>query len=82
MDKENNNNIEDILKLLKNTVENTDDSSVDSASTDEESAAQHLNPELLKERLREQFMTDSQEAQEYNDEYMMPVSSCLFFCFP
>ena len=69
MDKENNNNIEDILKLLKNTVENTADSSAEPFSTKEETIEEQLNPELLKERLREQFMSGEEKAEESNGEY-------------
>ena len=69
MDKENNNNIEDILKLLKDTVENSDDSSHEALPEDEASGTEQLNAELLKEKLREQFMLSDEKEEKSNDEY-------------
>ena len=69
MDKENNNNIEDILKLLKNTVENTGNTPADVLTNDDKAGADDINAELLKEKLREQFMSDGEKTEEINDEY-------------
>ena len=73
MDKETSGNLDDILKELKNKMENADNASDDISSQDDTSAdSEPISAELLKERLREQFMSDSSaegeesEVSEYN----------------
>ncbi len=68
MDKENSGNLDDILKLLKNTVENTENAPSDISSEDyTKDDSEPINAENLKEKLREQFMSDSGVEQEEND---------------
>ncbi len=65
MDKDNNKNIDDILKLLKNTVESTE---TPSDVQESESLTENMNTEALKEKLREQFMNESEVAVEQEDD--------------
>ena len=79
MDRENSgsSNINDILKLLKDTVENTPNAeNIDIADT-EGQPAENMDTELLKESLRSKFISDSSEASkeiEQSDEYAIDES--------
>lgn len=73
MDKEKNNdiesNIDDVLKLLKNTYENEDEATQDSELASVGSA-ESISPEALSERLRAQFMSGGETfSEEQKGEY-------------
>ena len=73
MDKEKNNdiesNIDDVLKLLKNTYENDDEATQDSELASAGSA-ENMSPEALSERLRAQFMSGGETfSEEQKGEY-------------
>ncbi len=55
MDNEKGNNIDDIIKLLKNTVDKTEEHTVE---TESESVGGEINADLLKEMLREKYSSD------------------------
>ncbi len=72
MDKENSGNLEDVLEQLKNKVENTESAPSDAPLQDDMSAnSEPMDADLLTERLRQQFMTesDSGEGETQADEY-------------
>ena len=78
MDKENSGNLDDILKLLKNTVENTENAPSDISLDDNtKDVAEPINAETLKEKLREQFMSDSGVEGEENDGGEYNIDSAL-----
>lgn len=60
MDKENGKSIEDMLRLLKNKVEDSD--AEGSTQSDSSSADAVLDTESLKEKLKEQYLVDNNEA--------------------
>ena len=72
MDKENSGNLDELLERLKSTVENSDNAFTEETSPFSEDAhSEPINAELLKEKLREQFMSASplekeEEGGEYN----------------
>ena len=79
MDKENSGsgNINDILKLLKDTVENTPSAENTDTVDSEVQAAENMDAELLKETLRSKFMSDDSDAlemPEQSDEYAIDES--------
>ena len=63
MDRENSSgNINDILKLLKDTVENTPSAENTDISDSEAQTNENMDAELLKETLRSRFMSDDSDA--------------------
>ena len=78
MDRENSSgNINDILKLLKDTVENTPSAENTDISDSEAQTNENMDAELLKETLRSRFMSDDSDAlntEEQSDEYAIDES--------
>ena len=78
MDRENSgSNISDMLKLLKDTVENTPNAENIDAENAEAQSAENMDTELLKESLRSKFMSDDNDALELigqSDEYAIDES--------
>ena len=75
MDKENSGNLDELLERLKSTVENTDNAFTEETSPVSENAdSEPINAELLKEKLREQFMSTSPTEKE---ETSIPKRSVL-----
>ena len=78
MDRENSgSNISDMLKLLKDTVENTPNAENIDAENAEAQSAENMNTELLKESLRSKFMSDDDDVLklvEQSDEYAIDES--------
>ncbi len=72
MEKENNNSIEDILKLLKDEVENTPSEEIKS---EDSTPVAELDDESVKERLREQYGIGGNESA--SDEYALDESFML-----
>ncbi len=71
MDKENNNNIDDILRLLKDKMENSEGSD----TKEEKASGPSLDAQSLKEKLREQFALDEPiQTEEIKDEYAIDES--------